>query len=411
MNRYRLAMRTSLAGLALLAGSVLAAAAEVEAGLPEKTTAVLTINFKQLVHAPLVMKHGLASLERLCQDAESIRPALEAMGLDPFRDLDRLTLAMLDLGEKAESVLILRGRFDTARFHRAVKNLVKEHGDRFVMHNDDDLKYVSVVSTGRHGSIALGTGVNSKKGAVLNVQTKGSLLDALGNACIALVDKNTLIAASSEKLLKETCKHRADRDASSLNKPMRRLLAELDGKQSILFVSRPEVALVSKSEPTPPLAPRPLSVQIRDPLSSQASEPSSALFPLGSPSINASAPGSTSPVLAEAPSPEKQSEPRKSGFRELSGSINLTEDFKLRCTLRTTGGKQAKEVMDSFNDLRLRMIGLATLLAGSNKNYAFLKEIPNSFLAVRKRQIILVEGHLSAETLAKLVEAFSQPPR
>lgn len=404
-------MRTGLAGLALLAGSVLAVAAEVEAGLPEKTTAVLTINLKQLIHAPVVKKHGLASLERMCQNAESICPALEMLGLDPFHDLDRLTVAMLDLDEKSEGVLILRGRFDTARFHRALKNVVKEHGDRLVMHNDDDLKYISVVSTGRHGSIVFGSGINSKKGAVLNVQTKGCLLDAFGDACVTLFDKNTLIAASSEKLLKETCKHLADRDASSLNKPMRRLLAVLDGKQSILFALRQDIDVVSKSVRTPSLPPPSLAAEIRDPLSSQSSEPSSALFPLGSQSINASTPRSYSPVLAEAPSPEKPSEPRKSGLRELSGSIHLTDDFKLRCTLRTAGGKQAKEVMDSFDDLRLRMNGLATFLAGNNRNYAFLKEIPNSFLAVRKSHIILVEGRLPAETLGKLLEIFSQPHR
>jgi len=61
--------------------------------------------------------------------------------------------------------------------------------------------------------------------------------------------------------------------------------------------------------------------------------------------------------------------------------------------------------MKAFEELRLRMGGLATLLAGSNKNYAFLKEIPHSFLAVRKGSIILIEGHLSADTLAKLCGA------
>jgi hypothetical protein len=60
-------------------------------------------------------------------------------------------------------------------------------------------------------------------------------------------------------------------------------------------------------------------------------------------------------------------------------------------------------MMKDFDELRWRMGGLATLLAGSNKKQAFLKEIPNSFLAVRKGRVILVEGHRSAETLAKLL--------
>ncbi len=59
--------------------------------------------------------------------------------------------------------------------------------------------------------------------------------------------------------------------------------------------------------------------------------------------------------------------------------------------------------MKGFDELRLRMDGLAILLAGSDKDCAFLKEIPKSFLAVRKGRIILIEGHLSAETLGKLL--------
>ncbi len=354
MATYRLVRRWGLAGLVLLIGSAFAPAAEIEAGLPDNATAVLTVNLKQLLHAPLVKEHVLACLQQACQNSESVRETLETLELDPFRDLDRLTAATVGHGEKAKGVLILRGRFDTARFYLAAKKLVKEHGDRLIMHKEDDLKYISVVSTGGHGSIIFGAGANAKKGAVLNVQTKGCLLDALGDDCIALLDKNTLVLASSEDLLKESCKHIADKDTSALNKPMRRLLAELESKQTIAFAM------------------------------------------CGASRTNAEGDGS-----------EAQEEASPSPLRDLTGSISLAEDFKLRCAVRTTSGDDARAVMKGFEELRLRTDGLMTLLAGSSKEYAFLKDIPRSFLAVRKGRIILIEGRLPAETLAKLLGACS----
>jgi hypothetical protein len=430
MNSYRFTMRTGLAALMLLTGSVWAAATEIEAGLPEKTSAVVTINLKQLLRAPVLKEHGLASLEQLCRNTAAVRAVLEMLGLDPRRDLDRLTLAGVGCGNKVECVLILRGRFDTARIYLAEKNLVKHYGDRFAMHKDDELKYVSLIPTGGHGAVVFGTGVNSKKNPILNVQTKGCLLDAFPNACIALVDKNTLVAASSEELLKETSKRISGETIAAPNKPMRRLLAELDGKQTILFALRPDGAASGPSHSwacgrpdagagqMPPISiPPPLPTLAPDLLKGPEIEnpklpplpPPASLAPLPEPLTRASMLfSSPSAYSQEPPFLEKQPEPSKSKLRELSGSINVSDDFKLRCTLRTAGGKDAKEAMNTLDDLRLRTGGLAMFLAGNNKNYAFLKEIPSAFLAVRKGNIILIEGHLPAETVAKLLGAFQQ---
>jgi hypothetical protein len=397
MNLYRSTTRAMLTLLVLAGGS---AAAEIEPGLPSNTTAVLTINLKQLLHAPSVKQHGLASLRQAIQNTDAIRGALAAFGLDPTRDLDRLTIAQVSEGKKEASVVILRGRFDTARFHLAARQLVKQQSDRFAAHTEGALKYYGVISSGEHGSVVLGAGTSSKKGTLLSVETKGSLLDAFGGVCVALADKNTLIAASSAELLKGTCRRIAAKDGDSLNKPMRHLLAERDGKQTIVFAMRPARHTIETSKATG-----------RD----EAQEKDSGYPPLLSPLPHyrsGEAHGKDGgylqvpppPPLPEPPSSEAQpEESSKPSLRDLSGCIALADDFKLRCTLRTSSSGDAKEVMKSFDELRLRMSGLTTLLAGSSKKYAYLKEIPNSFLAVRKGRVILVEGHLSADTLAKLL--------
>lgn len=367
MNSYRLKSSAGLLTLGLFACSA-AVAGEIDRGLPANTTAVMSINLKQLLHAPVVKQHGLAHLKHALKDTNAIHEALTALGFDPLRDLDRLTIAMT--GEKDDYVLLVRGRFDTARFHLAAKHLVKEHGDRLTQHKADDLRYYSVVKSGEHGSVVFGAGASSK-GAMLNVNTKGNLLDAVGGFCLTLADKNTLIVASSEKLLKASCDRIEGKDGDALNKPMRRLLADLDSKQTVVFAMRPTRPAIDTSEAA-------------DRGAAQGGDDKIPPPPL-------------------PPSSEEKKESSKSSLRELSGSMALADDFKLRCTLRTGSTDDAKAVMKGFDELRLRMGGLATLLAGSSEEYAFLKEIPSSFLAVRKGRIILVEGHVSADTMAKLL--------
>jgi hypothetical protein len=340
-------------GLLLLAAATAGTAAEIEAGLPKKTTAVVTVNLKQLLHAPLVKHHALACLRQVCEDKEEVRVILDVLSLNPLRDLDRLTMASVGKGDKAECVCIVRGRFDTARIQSAAKQLVKEYGDRFEMHKGDGLKYLSLVETGGHGSVTFGAGANAKKGAVLNVETKGCLLDAFGKYCLALADKNTLVVASSKNLLIETCKHLGDKTSANLNKPMRRLLAEMDSKQTIAFAICP----------TPP--------------------------------------------TFETASTEDGKDEKKAPLRELTGGIVVADDFQLRCSVKTDSVEEARIVMKGFEEVRLRSDGLMTLLAGSSKEYAFLKDVPRSFLAVRKGRILLVEGRLPAETLNKILGACS----
>ena len=369
MNSYRLKSSAGLLTLGLFACSV-AVAGEIDRGLPANTTAVVSINLKQLLHAPVVKRHGLPPLKQALKGIDAVHETLTALGFDPLRDLDRLTLATT--GEKDDYVLLVRGRFDTARLHLAAKKLAKEYGDRIKAQKVDDLTYYSVATAG-HGKVKgmVNAGASSNKGLHLNLNTEGHLSDALGGFCMTLADKNTLVVASSEKLLKASCDRLAGKGGDALNKPMRRLLADLDSKQTIVFAMRPTQPAIDTSEAAE-------SGEVRG---GDYLEPPPPL----------------------QPSSEERKGPSKSWLRELSGSIVLADDFKLRSTLRTASSSDAKAVMKGFDELRLRMGGLATLLAGSSEEYAFLKEIPNSFLAVRKGRIILVEGHLSAEIVAKLL--------
>ncbi len=350
------AARIGWIGLAFLVCSV-CGAADLEPGLPKNTTAVLTVNLKQMLHSPLVKHHGLATLRQACRETEEARAVLQALGVDPLRDLDRLTAASVGHGEKPSFLFILRGRFDTSRFSTAAKRLAKEFNERFEWKKEGDLKYLYLVETGGHGSIVLGAGAKAAKGAMLNLQSNGCLLDLFPKYCLALADKNTLVVASSDEILKETCKHLCDPRAASANKTMRRLFAELDGKQSIAFAVCP--------------------------------------------------PPATFETLAVDEGKDEKLQAKPSLLREMIGGITVTDDFKLRCTIKATSIEDARKVMDGCEEVRLRLDGLMTCLAGTSKEYAFLKEIPRSFLAVRKGNVLLIEGRLSTETLNRLFASCS----
>lgn len=356
-------MRTSgfqinlmIAVVGLSVGTMAVAAAEIEPGLPPNTVGVITIHLKQLLRAPAVKNHSLAALRQAYKDSDAMRKTMESLGLDPFRDLDRMTVALVSQGKKATCLLFVRGRFDTSRFHRAMGQLAKEHSDRVTAHKANGLKYYSLVPhPDKHGSIMFGGGASPKKGPLIVAEIKGGtwvdLLGHMGRTAFTLANKTTLLVAPSEEMLKQACERIAGKDESVLSKRMRHLLTELDGKQTIVFAATPNGPTHS---------------------------------------------------AATADSSEAQEESHASSG-ELSGSISVAADLKLRCTMQTLDTSIAKDGMKTLKDIRTRMDGLAAMIAGNNKEGAFLKEIPRSFMAVRKGRIILIEGHISSEILGKLL--------
>jgi hypothetical protein len=364
MHSYRYPTRVALTVLVLAVVSAAAAAAEVDPGLPPEATAVLTVNVRQLLHAPALRPHALPLLQQACQ-CRAVRRPLEALGLDPLRDLERLSVGVVESGSPQEDdavVGVLRGHFDTARFHALAGKLAAEPGSCLTAHKAGALKCYSLSPTARHGHLGVAGGASTDSGMTLNLDsdcTFSEILHALlKGTWVALPDHHTLVVASSKQLLREACARVAAGDRGALKAPMRKLLTELDGRQTVLF----------------------------------------AVANLPPPAAMAAPAGKVTACGAEA---QEQQGPDLM-VRELSGGITLAEDFKFRCTLRATSPMAARDMMKVFGDLRLRLGGLATFLAGSDKDCACLKEIPRAFLATRKGSIILIEGYVPASTLEKL---------
>jgi hypothetical protein len=343
-------MTTSrLLTVACLAGvwATPAPAAEIDRCLPEDAHAFVSVNVKQLLHAPLVKKHATKHLEQLCREP-AFRKLLDGLGLNPLKDIDRVTASCT--GPQNESpVVVCRGRFDTAKFHAFLRKAAREDAEHVKVRKAGDLKYYEVVGPGKHGSLMLGSGVNSDGGPTFAWKQSGSPLDMLGTAYVTLGDKNTLILASSLDGLTAACRRATGAAGAARSAALEKLLEDFDGRQTVCFAAHGGLL---KNKPA-----------------------------------------------GEAAGEEQEEGPR---VESVSGSLSVSDGVRLRCTLTAEDADGAREVLKALDDLRTRAAGMAVVLAGNQKKYAFLKEVPKAFAATRKGAIILLEGRLSGELLDKL---------
>lgn len=103
-----------------------AQAADVDKYLPNDSEAVITLNVKQLLEAPLI-KNNLEQLKGLAQGIGGAQSMLEELGFDPFKDVDSLTVAM---GKNPNQVtLLVSGKFDPAKIAAQAEKTAKDKPD------------------------------------------------------------------------------------------------------------------------------------------------------------------------------------------------------------------------------------------------------------------------------------------
>jgi hypothetical protein len=131
-----------------------AAAAPSEKYLPDDTDAVVVVNVKQVLASELFPKlfKKYDDPYDLGIGAYHLKNALREFGIDPLKDIDRLTVvqARSSLNDQREAkgdgpMAILGGRFDAAKVRAAVEKLVKDkratihkHGDAILYESRSD---------------------------------------------------------------------------------------------------------------------------------------------------------------------------------------------------------------------------------------------------------------------------------
>src|SRR6476469_4916313 len=89
--------------LALLAAALLVCAApapaapvpapvELDPYLPADTETFVTVHLRQIIDSPLFKKYGLEPIRDALRSADEVNDVLKDLALDPFTDIDRVTI-------------------------------------------------------------------------------------------------------------------------------------------------------------------------------------------------------------------------------------------------------------------------------------------------------------------------------
>ncbi|HZY89524.1 MAG TPA: hypothetical protein VFE78_32175 [Gemmataceae bacterium] len=199
----------------LLAVAAGLSAAPARAGLlgpylPDDSEVVVTVNVRQLLDSPLVKKHALEKAREALKDLDQVESILKDLGFDPFKDLERITVASPGGTEKDRGLVILHGTFDLDKF--------KSKGDEAARDYPDYLKIHKV---------PVGAGATQ---VVYEVTPP----DADMPLFVALPAKDTLLVSPGKDYVVDALKKAARKVKPALkNKDVQALLEKMDEKQSV----------------------------------------------------------------------------------------------------------------------------------------------------------------------------------
>ena len=117
--------------LACLIALPTAARADAVAFLPAETDAVLTIEARRVADSELGRKVGADLMKELLRASKPAAAAVEATGLDPLKDFDRITVGLdLDQSGSYRPFALFEGPFDAKKVEASVAAYMKDHPDK-----------------------------------------------------------------------------------------------------------------------------------------------------------------------------------------------------------------------------------------------------------------------------------------
>jgi hypothetical protein len=178
-----------------LAAALPAGAADPDKLLPGDTAVVAHVNVRQALDSKLFQKHGQAPLKDLLKQSAEAQKVLEAIGLDPFKDISGITVAAA--ATDAEKILIIvRGNFNLDKIHATADQVMK---------SDKSLTF-------------------TKQGNLRVYEAKGNT-----PMFAAFLDKGTVVASPS----KDYVTGAVGGKAAKISKELQGMIAQADGKQTV----------------------------------------------------------------------------------------------------------------------------------------------------------------------------------
>lgn len=210
MHSRRFPLILALTGMLIFTAPSIRAA-EFEKYLPDDTEFVLHANIQQALDSALAQKYLFPLVQSQVKGQSEVQEILSALGLDPFKDLQSLTIAAPGRDTEKKWTAILQGNFDQGKIQSAVETFGGKEPDTLKTHRQDGTTIYEIKDPKRSHS-----------------------------AFVAFVDKNTLLASSSKDQVAAAISQKGAAKPSNLNKDLAALLKEGDGKDCLW------VALVPK---------------------------------------------------------------------------------------------------------------------------------------------------------------------
>ena len=121
-------------------------AAELDNLLPAETEGVMFFNFRQMLDSKLMKDFALGQVKQMLEGNEA-KQLLEQMGLDPLKDVDRVTAGFWGKDqEDMNVVMIVRGNFNEEKMFNTVKAQVKNNGDKIAIVEEGDYTFVKFIN-------------------------------------------------------------------------------------------------------------------------------------------------------------------------------------------------------------------------------------------------------------------------
>jgi hypothetical protein len=212
-------------GLAVALMASTARAGEVNPYLPEDTEVYSSLNIRQILGSQLIKKVGLDTIRGFLQQSQELNEVLKDLGLDPFKDIDKLISAGPSTGEQDKGLLIIQGRFDVDKFRKRAEKEAKD--------NKDVVK-VQKIKDGQGG-----------EHTVYEVVLAEAIPGAPGNLALFVgfpSNNKTILASPSKDYLITALKVKPDATKAKLkNKEFQEMLQKLEDNQSMSMVMVGEV--------------------------------------------------------------------------------------------------------------------------------------------------------------------------
>jgi hypothetical protein len=206
MSRFRTTWLAAAVAAALTLPAA-ARAAEADSYLPADTKAVVVINVRQALDAPLVKKHGLDHIKEGIKQNAELQRMLSAAGVDPLKDVSSITVATTGGPTRPDkALLIVHGTFDIDKAQAAAEDYAKNNPTKLKIEKED--------------------------GLVLYKNESGEK-----PFFAAFADKNTAVMAGSRDAVVAAVK--GGGKAAKLNKDLAGLVAKADTKQTIWLAALP----------------------------------------------------------------------------------------------------------------------------------------------------------------------------